>query len=102
MAKYYDVMEESFLPIPEAPYYVVSEDTFMSGWGHAKDKRNIVVVPCDDYDTAERVFDYAKSRSDQKKVRINTTPPETKQNVIYSLVSDWIETSLRWDEGGRR
>ena len=58
-----------------APYYVVSEDTFMSGWGKASSLRNILIFPCDSYEMAETVEDNARNRTDTINVRIVTTKP---------------------------
>lgn len=90
MAKRYNSSTETFEPIPDAPFYVLSNDTFMSGWGKAKDKINTCVVPCDTYEQAETVERYVRSRSEQKRVRIATNV-RAKRNVIYSLCEGWKE-----------
>ena len=62
--------------IPNAPYYVTLTDTFMSGWGRAEGLTNRLIFPCESYDEALDVADYAKSRGDTKNVRICTTKPQ--------------------------
>jgi hypothetical protein len=80
--------------IPRAPFYVTSTDSFMSGWGPAKGKDNICLVPCPDRDTAERVLRYVKSRSDQKDARITKMRPYGGC-VIVSNLTEWIKTAKR-------
>ena len=58
MAKYWSSKEEKYLPIPKAAWYVLSNDSFMSGWGYAKGKINTCVVPCLSYHQAMIVRDY--------------------------------------------
>ena len=89
MATYYDSGEDTHKPIPKAPFYVLSNDSFMSGWGGANGKINTCVVPCESYEEAIKVEGYVRSRSDQKYIRINMTPPRAKDHVIYSLLSIW-------------
>ena len=48
-------------------YYVKTVDTFMSGWGKAEDKVNILVFLCDSMDEAEIVAENAGNRSDQTR-----------------------------------
>ncbi len=62
--------------IPQAPFYVTRTDTFMSGWGKAKNLTNRLVFPCEDMDEAIGVSEYAKSRTDTKNVRICTVKPQ--------------------------
>jgi hypothetical protein len=94
MTKYFDSGEEKYKPLPKAPYYVLSNDVFMSNWEYAKNTLNVCVVPCKDYETAKRVANYAKSRSDQKYVRIVIHPPRKRDGVIYSLVMGWIKLNI--------
>jgi hypothetical protein len=90
--------------IPTAPYYVMSNDTFMSGWGPATDKVNTVVLPCRSYEEAETVAKYAKSRTDQQRVRIVMNKPQLRHGVLYSVVvnrsySAWYGSSPDVKEG---
>lgn len=88
---YYDSSKNEFLPIPKAKCYVLSNDSFMSGWGYAKNKINTVVVPCESLEQAKKVEKYVESRSDQKYIRITTNKPRTKQHVLYSLELEWLK-----------
>lgn len=74
--------------IPKADYYVLSNDTFMSGWGPAKNKTNTLVIPCRDYEEAQAVERYARSRTDQTRVRIVGNKPKLRPGVLYSVVQD--------------
>jgi len=56
--------------VPAADCYVVATDRFMSGWGMATGKINILILPCQSVDEAQDVADYAYGRSDTKAVRI--------------------------------
>jgi hypothetical protein len=84
--------------IPDAPFYVLTEDSFMSGWGPAKNKVNVLILPCETYTEACIVADNARNRSDQKRVRINTTKPRVRPHW-YISVHDKGSYS-RWYEPG--
>lgn len=88
-------MTERDLPIPDARFYVVSEDTFMSGWGEAEGMRNWCVCPCDDSVTARRVAHYAKQRGDQIRVRVCRNKPRKRVDGFYSLVPGWVRAAER-------
>tara|TARA_R110002012_G_scaffold170775_2_gene335356 strand:+ start:3574 stop:3867 length:294 start_codon:yes stop_codon:yes gene_type:complete len=62
--------------IPDAPFYITLTDTFMSGWGKARNLTNRLILPCASLDEAARVEQYAKSRKDTKNVRFCTTKPQ--------------------------
>lgn len=86
--------------IPDHPLYVLTNDTFMSGWGPCGDgliaaiekrparvcKTNTIILPCKTWEEAEAVKKYAQSRSDQKRVRIVINKPRLRPNVVYSLM----------------
>ena len=56
--------------VPDAPFYVVTRDTFLSGWGGAKGRANVVVVPCETQGVADTVKAYVLSRSDMSSVSV--------------------------------
>lgn len=91
MSNYYDSNDQTFKPIPKAPYYVVSTDKFMSGWGGAKGKTNRCIVPCESWDQAEKVSAYVESRNDQNYINISVNKPRTKSHILYSLMTGWIK-----------
>jgi len=86
---------ETDCAIPKAPFYVISTDSFMSGWGPASNKKNICVVPCPNRETAEIVLRYVKSRSDQKNAKITTYRPGEGPKVLLSNLSGWVATARR-------
>ena len=51
-------------------WLVVMTDTFMSGWGDAHRGSSYVAWACEDLETAERVADRVRARSDAIRVRI--------------------------------
>lgn len=79
--------------IPSAPYYVLSDDVFMSGWGEAEGATNRCVVACSNLKVAERVARYAHGRKEQRNVRIVQTKPGRRRGYVYSLIQEWIEVS---------
>ena len=56
-------------------YYVTMTDKFMSGWGHAKNKINKLIITCDNYDEAVIVADNASNRSEMKYINITSRKP---------------------------
>lgn len=56
-------------------YYVTMTDSFMSGWGRAKDRINKFVVACDNYSQAEEIYEKASKRGEMKYVRIARKMP---------------------------
>jgi hypothetical protein len=74
--------------IPKARFYVLSNDTFMSGWGMSEGRINTCILPCRDMAEAERVAAYARSRTDTTRVRIAGSKPRlTLDTHTYSLMS---------------
>ena len=75
----------SFKQIPQAPFYVLAEDTFLSGWGDADGKINTLLLPCASKEEAEIVKHNAKSRPEMVRVRIENTRPPLSKCTVYSL-----------------
>lgn len=59
----------------EKRVYVTMTDSFMSGWGLARDKTNKLVFVCDNYEEAEIVMSNAENRSDMKYVKLAIHKP---------------------------
>jgi hypothetical protein len=74
--------------IPDAPYYVLANDTFMSGWGPAQGKTNTVILPCQSWSEAQYVESYATfQRTDMQRVRIVVHKPRLNNAThLYSLM----------------
>lgn len=73
--------------IPAAPYYVLTNDRFMSGWGRATGKINTIVLACRSHGEAVAVARYCRERPEQTRVRIVTRKPHVRGNVLYSLMT---------------
>ena len=65
--------------IPDAPYYVVCVDTFLSDWGKAEGKANRLILPCKSFLEAEVVCDNALGRGDMKSVHIHNEKPRLRR-----------------------
>ena len=51
------------------------------------------MLPCRSYDEALAVQRYAKSRSDQSRVRIVSNNPTLRRGVLYSVVQSYEDYS---------
>jgi hypothetical protein len=75
--------------VPEAPCYVVATDAFMSGWGEAHGRSNIVILPCASQHEAVAVMGFVQRRREMRDVRITNRANlriDTLRNA-YSLFS---------------
>ena len=89
---------ESLDQIPDAAYYVLSDDRFMSDWGPAAGRTNTIILPCDDEEEAQIVADNANARTDMDNVRIIRNPPELSEDILFSLMTR--EDASRWYRAG--
>lgn len=73
--------------IPNAPYYVMCNDTFMSNWGDSKNRINTIILPCHNMTQANLVVERIKAwRTDQNRIRIVSSKPKLDFNThTYSL-----------------
>lgn len=85
--------------IPDAPYYVLSNDTFMSGWGLAKGKTNTLIFPCETREEAETVRENALYRTDQKRVRVLVRKPQLRTSRVYYSLTDREEAEAWYTPG---
>ena len=99
MGDYWNGKTESFIKIPAAVCYVLSNDKCMSYWRHSpsEGKINTCVVPCSSPEMARAVKEYVESRSEQKYIRVVYTMPRNKEHVIYSLVPGWVERAREYN-----
>jgi len=86
--------------IPSAPFYVTCTDTFLSGWGEAKNKTNRLILPCANFFEARIVEQNANNRTDQKNVRICSTKPRLRPTGYLYQVMDREEASRWYKMGG--
>ena len=84
--------------IPKAPYYVVMDDTFFSGWGPTEGKTATYINTCANYREAEIVADNARTRGDQKRVRITSGKPKLSRGHVYQVKTK--ADAPRWYEAG--
>lgn len=73
--------------IPDAPVYVLCNDSFMSGWGQARGRVNTIILPCADTHEASIVMENAAARSDQKRIRMVGAKPRLRPGILYSLLT---------------
>lgn len=64
--------------------YVRMTDKFMSGWGPAKGKKNVLVVACDTLEQAEKIEQAARRRSEMKYVQLCLEKPRSKADTLYT------------------
>ena len=60
--------------------YVTMKDTFLSGWGKAKGKANILVFHCDNDEDVEAVLSNAGVRDEMENLVVRITPLKGRQN----------------------
>jgi hypothetical protein len=84
--------------IPEAPFYVVMKDSFMSDWGRAEGRDAVYVALAESRFEAEVVAANARARGDQQRIRINTTKPRPKAGWMLMLMRR--EDAERWYQPG--
>ncbi len=61
--------------------YVSMTDSFLSGWGNARGKRNKLIIECDTWQQAETIERNAKKRSEMKYVNVSSSRPRIASNV---------------------
>lgn len=86
-------------------YYVTMTDKFMSGWGHARDKTNKLVISCDTYDEALTVANNAERRQEMKYVNIRDSKPYYSSDRYFVSrhgrtegdYQSWFEIQADWN-----
>lgn len=96
----------------KAKFYVLATDSFMSGWGLAENKSNVLVIPCDDLRTAEEVEQVLKARDEMKRVRVTANRPrlrpewhlqELRPDTVRGwdhdekIVCAWLKDGAAWE-----
>ncbi len=81
-------------------YYVSMEDTFLSGWGKAKGKTNVLIFSCKDMNEALIVAENAGNRADMVAIKIwDREKPVFSTKEYYPQDKD-IKEYPRWYEKG--
>ena len=78
-------------------YYVRMTDKFLSEWGVAEGKHNVLVIECDTYAQADAIARAAHDRTDMQRIEICLMkPPRERAGVLYSrkhfsdFAGDWL------------
>ena len=69
--------------VPKATVWVSMTDRFMSGWGHARNKINKLVIGCYKYSEAVIVAENAHNRDEMKYVNICLNKPRYPEHSHY-------------------
>lgn len=64
-------------------FYVSMIDTFMSNWGPAKNKDNVLIFECETWQEAEIVEQNATKRSDMAKIRTHAYYPQFNKSKCF-------------------
>jgi hypothetical protein len=65
-------------------FYVTTTDSFMSGWGQARNMINKLIFICESMEQAQIVADNASNRGDQKRVNICSKAPAYYRKTMGS------------------
>lgn len=87
--------------LPLAPFYVTALDSFLSGWGPARGRKNVVILPCASEEEAAVVAANARGRSEMEQVCIHTDKPALPGaggSRLYSLLTK--ARSANWYKPG--
>ena len=74
--------------IPGSPYYVLATDTFLSDWGPATGKDNVLVFVAKNRQQADMIKDRLQARDEMKRVRINATKPRLSESWYVQLFTE--------------
>ena len=80
-------------------WYVSMIDTFMSNWGKAEGKENVLIFECDSIEESEIVEENANNRSDMKKVKCHAYYPQFNQNKFFVQDKDKEEYPAWYRKG---
>ena len=64
--------------------FVRMTDKFLSGWGQAEGKTNVLVVVCDSQDQANQIEFAARGRSEMEKIATLDQFPPPKDGILYT------------------
>lgn len=64
--------------------YVRMTDKFMSGWGKAEGKTNVLVIECENWTQAIAISAAAKERREMRRVKICGNAPRDRVGVLHS------------------
>lgn len=64
--------------------YVRMTDRFMSGWGQASNKTNVLVIECENAAQAEAIEKAAHDRPEMRRISLCLNKPRSRSGVLYS------------------
>ena len=82
----------SNIPVTSA-YYVTCHDQYMSNWGPAEGKKNVLVFLCHSHDEAEIVAHNARKRKEMAYIKVHALYPER----IINNAGYYVELKSRED-----
>lgn len=65
-------------------YYVTMTDEFLSGWGHAENKKNVLSVACESQLQADQIKLAASLRGEMTSIKITKKQPKNTEYVLVS------------------
>jgi hypothetical protein len=87
------------IEIPDAPFYVLANDTFFSNWPGLPFSKNVAVVPCETEKEWDETYNYMLTRPELCYVRQVVHRPRNKPDTSYSLVEGWRRPKPATDQG---
>lgn len=84
--------------IPDAPFYVLMRDTFLSDWGQADRRDAFYIAVCRSRSEAELVAANARARGDQDEIDVLQAKPLIHREARFGLMTR--ESSERWYRQG--
>ena len=80
-------------------YYVTMTDKFMSGWGHADNKINKLVIECENLKDAYKIAENAAKRPEMKYINIvSVKPPYYSTKKYYVSFKKFSDMGGKWIE----
>ena len=68
--------------------YISMIDNFMSGWGMAEGKKNVLIFECGDSQEAIKVMNYGQTREEMSDAFVSPRKPEFNSDMFYSQVKN--------------
>jgi len=65
-------------------FYVRMTDSFMSNWGQALGKKNVLVVECETEEQANKILSAAHKRPEMKYIQLCLNSPRPKSGILYT------------------
>jgi hypothetical protein len=76
-------------------FYVTMVDRFMSNWGKADKRINMLAFVCETREEADNVERYAKTRTDMENIQRHHTLPKVNAKRVYLQIKT-KEDYPRW------